>query len=254
MSHKCPYIGCNSIVNDKYVYCWFHKDEKYKSICKIHGESIFKGGRCVECEKMKRPMYRIHKRANKYYVGNSKKPLPKDSYLMKQGWNRILIHKNRKYAMRFVSRITNTPGIYGIFTRDKRNKHGIGKCLYVGQSVNIKNRVKQHRDNLKEAKRHIISNHKRIPDSNKMNVAKMYYYIAFDYNLEDLKFVRLMSIDRRQWNKLSRIESLELLTFLEQYCMDSWKPKFNKIAARVTNLNNFESKSLFKTDIKCQKG
>jgi hypothetical protein len=137
-----------------------------------------------------------------------------------------LTHRNRRYASKFITRVTRGPGTYGIF---RRYGSKLGKCYYVGQSVNVKSRVAQHIQKVRIAKN---KSHgwREIPS--------MYFDLA-EVGLENLKFVKLMSIDSRTLKKMTFDEELESLTIMEQYGMDCFKPSLNVICAEATDMSHF---------------
>lgn len=231
---KCEHPGCNKEIEDIYHFCYEHRKDKYIDNCKIHGATEFILGQCQKCKKLKRPIYRINKRNGKYYFNMDKKPLEKGYFM--EPYYKVLTHKNENYAKRFLGNISNAPGIYGIFVRNRKKKDGLGECLYVGQSGNIKNRIEQHKRNFVKASNHIkgLKAHNKhgiivIPN---YKVEAKYYMMAKDYYLKDLKFVCLYRIDKNDWKKYTREEQKVCLTFLEQAYMDTFKPKYNSFAAR----------------------
>lgn len=206
--------------------------------CKIHGRTQFKNGKCIKCQELKRGKYRIYKRDKKYYFNRDKKPLESD-YFMKPYLN--ILSKRDKKSIK-IGKITKTPGTYGIFVR---NGDKLGECLYVGQSFNVSQRVIQHKKNLIIAENH-IKGRKRWCKSKRLNtlipshkrkVEYKYYQIAFRYTLQDIKFVKLSSYDKKFWNSLTNWQQRVCLTFFEQYAMDIFSPKYNTFAARPTLLD-----------------
>ena len=131
-----------------------------------------------------------------------------------------------------MKRISNASGIYGIFYNNV--------CLYVGQSVNITNRIKQHKENFKTAKFHINGlrlHKKRISISKiKHKVEYKYYEMAYNYNLDQLSFKTLFTIPKLK----NDFEYNELLTYAEQAMIETYKPKYNHIAARPTRKENLK--------------
>lgn len=221
--------------------------------CKIHGETLFKRGTCVECRKMHVGLYRIFKRNGKYYHNRNKTPLPKGFFM--EPFYKQLTHPTRRYQMQFVGRVTSGPGTYGIFVRNSKSKDGIGKCLYVGQSVDVARRCQEHYLRIKVATKHIeklksvgskfykrgnsLKNWKEIVSE--CVVQRFYYDIADKYcvglkgdKLANLKIVKLSYIDKKTWSKFTKDEALECLTYLEQLGMDAFQPECNVIAARVS--------------------
>lgn len=239
---RCEHLNCRTMVKDQYHFCWVHRKDKYKDTCYKHGKTDFQEGICLKCKKMRTPMYRIHKRKNKYYFNKNKRPLPKD-YFMKP-YYKILTHRTVAYQKKYIGRITKGPGTYAIFVRDKRSKLGIGKCLYVGQSTDVARRAKEHQEAIKIATkdlRRVKRLNKRIYliDKRKLKVPLLYYRLA-QYGLPKVKFVRLHKIEKSFWKKLTLKEALQCLTFFEQLGMDTFKPQFNTIAARPTSYEMFK--------------
>ena len=229
---ECEHNGCKNMIDDNYHFCYQHRKDTYIDICHIHGETEFILGKCQKCKKLRTPIYRIHYRNGAYYFNKDKKPLSKD-YFMKP-YYKVLTHKTPAYNKQFIGNITATPGIYGIF--EKKKDGSLGKCLYVGQSYNIKNRVSQHRKNFVTASNHIkgLKAHSKhqIIIITKYKVEAKYYMMARDYYLKDLKFVSLYKIDKKTWQKYTKEEQKLCLTFLEQAMIDTWNPSLNIIAAR----------------------
>lgn len=217
---KCKVCGCNS---GKYVVCWDHKDTKYKDTCKIHGKTWFINRQCQKCLELKTAIYLV--KDNKDRFGDK---ITKDHFLYP--YKKRLTHLNRRYQSQFQHRISNTAGIYGIF-------YG-STCLYVGQSVNISMRIKQHKENFKKAKFQIQGTklHKQRISISKMphKVEFKYYEMAKNYNLPDLSYKTLFKLPRLK----DEFEFNELLTYAEQAMIESYQPKFNHIAARPSRKEN----------------
>ena len=215
---KCKVCGCNS---GKYVVCWDHRNTKYKDKCKIHGTTWFINRQCQKCLELKTAIYLV--KDNKDRFGNK---ITKSHFLYP--FRSRLTHLNRRYQSKFIQRISNTSGIYGIF-------YGT-TCLYVGQSVNISARVKQHKENFKKAKFQINGTklHKKRISINKLphKVEFKYYEMAKNYNLPDLTFKTLFRIPKLK----NEFEYNELLTYGEQAMIESYQPKFNHIAARPSKI------------------
>lgn len=211
---KCKICGKDS---GKYVVCFEHKNTKYKDICKIHGKTTFIGHQCQKCKKLKEPIYLI--KDNKDRFGTK---ITKSHFLYP--YKARLTHLTKNYQSKYIKRISTTSGIYGIFYNNV--------CLYVGQSVNISNRIKQHKENFKTAKYHIngMKAHKKKIHISKMKhkVEYKYYEMAHSYNLHDLSYKTLMIIPKLK----NDFEFNELMTYAEQAMIESYKPKFNHIAAR----------------------
>ncbi len=217
---KCKICGCNS---GKYVVCWDHKDTKYKDTCKIHGNTWFINRQCQKCLELKTAIYLV--KDNKDRFGDK---ITKTHFLYP--YRKRLTHLNRRYQSQFMQRISNTAGIYGIFCGST--------CLYVGQSVNISMRIKQHKENFKKAKFQINGTklHKQRISISKMphKVEFKYYEMAKNYNLPDLSYKTLFRVPKLK----DEFEFNELLTYAEQAMIESYQPKFNHIAARPSRKEN----------------
>lgn len=215
---KCKICGKDS---GKYIVCYEHKDTKYKDICKIHGETWFINRQCQKCKKLKEPTYLI--KNNKDRKG---KTITKNHFLYPYKSRLLPTHLTIDYQKPFMQRISNTSGIYGIFYKNT--------CLYVGQSVNITNRIEQHKKNFKIAQNHLrgIRIHKKRVSISKIphKVEYKYYELANNYKLSDLTYKTLFVIPKIK----NEQDYKELLTYAEQAMMIAYKPKFNHIAARPT--------------------
>lgn len=201
----------------KYVVCYKHRLTKYKDVCKIHGRTDFIGRQCLKCKNNKEPIYIIRDGYDRFDV-----EIDKNHYLFP--YVDRLTNLSKSYQSQFMQNITATSGIYGIFW---------GKtCLYVGQSVNIKKRISQHKDNFKIAKYHIngIRVHKPRMSISKMphKVEYKYYEMAHKYKLSELTFKKLFAVPKLE----NEFQYKELLTYAEQAMMITYKPKFNHMAAR----------------------
>lgn len=209
---KCSFESCSKLIDSRYKFCYAHRKEKYTAKCKYHGETIFSEGNCLECKSFMKPIYRIYYRDGKYWIGH--KLAPKDHHTSE--YFKFLLHRNRRNAMKFLGNVTTGPGIYGIF---KRSKGGLGQCLYIGQSLNVKKRVEEHQDNIVKA----INKEKCIPTM---------YNELLTVGVKNIKFVKLISLNK----KFNTIEELfESLTIFEQFYMDSFEPTINVIAARKSD-------------------
>ena len=231
--HKCEHSGCKVMVEDSYHFCYNHRKDKYIDTCKIHGKQEFILGVCQKCKKLKKPIYRIYYRNKNYYRGTCKTPLPNDYYL--KPYFKVLTSRSPTFHKKFIKKIVQGPGIYGIFVRNKRRKDQLGDCLYVGQSISIKNRIAQHKKNFVIASNHLSglkSYYKNTVIIDKFKVESKYYKMCKDYYLKDLKFVTLYQIPKNEFKKYTQEEQKELLTFLEQHYIDIFKPKLNLFAAR----------------------
>lgn len=228
----CAACGCNAIISTKYMFCSIHKDTIYNANCNIHGVTKFKHGKCIKCAALKVPLYNITVNNNKYY--------DKDGKLFKKNSSIAPYLKllcSSKHDM--ISHINNTtklhhnPGVYGIFVKSKRNKHNIGKCLYIGQSIDVCNRIESHKYCFKKAQRHIIGtkqHHKHITISKLQHkVDYKYYKMANSYKLSELMFVALLELPHTLLNKA---DYKETLTYCEQAYMNKFKPLYNTFAAR----------------------
>ena len=133
----------------------------------------------------------------------------------------MIKHPNRRYAQKYaLNRITKGPGCYGIFVKNNKSKLGIGKCLYIGQSVNVPRRIAEHKENIQKAR------------NKDQTVPKMYQKIAEDYTDDVIKFVKVYSVDKATWTKMDKDQALTYLSILEQYFMDSYSPILNYAGAR----------------------
>jgi len=215
--HNCACPNCMTKIQNKYKYCYEHRNTVHVDVCKRHGKTMFRGNQCLLCEKDKRPIYRIEDGLD--MSGES----ICEAINILYPYRKRLQNLSRSYQRTYITYITSSPGIYGIFVR--HGKH-LGTCLYVGQSVNIKNRVQQHRKCIITAQRHLNrlhAQHKRKISHYK--VEYKYYQIAKQYKLSDIKFVTL-------W-KLQTTDQ-QILTYCEQAMIDAYKPKLNTLAARPT--------------------
>lgn len=226
--HKCEYPGCQVKIKNKYKFCFEHRFTEYEDFCRIHGKTLHINGKCIDCEQMKIPIYNVYKKGKKYYNFYGQQ-IPKYDDI---NYERLVI-LDKKYHARFVRRITEGPGIYGIFVRDRRTKLKIGKCLYIGQSIDVKSRVKQHKDCFRIAKRHLngIKLHKKRIYLNKINYKTeyKYYKMAKDYNLPQLKFVKLVSLPK---DFINSTHFKEIITYFEQSMINVYNPILNTYAAR----------------------
>lgn len=206
---------CKRIIQDGYTLCYECFQEKHLDYCKVHGRTTFNHGQCVKCTRLKQPLYKITKKGKNYYDKDGK-IIPKDS----------LIYPCLPFKKQPFLRISSAPGIYGVFCKDQ--------CLYIGQSVDVSNRVKQHKENFKTAQYHlnglrIRRKSLKVKDIKNYKVEIKYYKMADKYTLSELKFVRIMSFPKKTpHNK----ELKEALTYCEQAYMDLYKPIFNLFSAR----------------------
>lgn len=211
---KCKICGKNS---GKYIVCYEHRETKYKDICKIHGRTWFINRQCLKCKKLKEPIYII--KSNKDRFG---KRITKNHFLYP--YKERLTNYDLNYQQQFMTRISKSAGIYGIFYNNT--------CLYVGQSRNITNRIEQHKKNFKIAQNHLkgIRIHKKRISISKIphKVEYKYYELAKNYKLGDLTYKKLFAMPKMK----DEFEFNELLTYAEQAMINTYKPKYNKIAAR----------------------
>lgn len=221
---KCKICGQNS---GKYIVCQEHRNTKYKDICKIHGNAWFINRQCQKCKELKNALYLISD--NKDRFGNV---IDKNHFLYT--YKNRLTHLTRRYQAKYMKRISGTSGIYGIFHNNT--------CLYVGQSINITNRIKQHKENFKTAKYHLngLRLHKKRISISKIphKVEYKYYEMARAYNAYELSYKTLFVVSRLS----DDFEYNELLTYAEQAMIESYKPKYNHIAARPTRKENLNYK------------
>lgn len=229
--HKCNYPYCRERIDDKYRFCYKHRNTPYYDICKIHGKQIFIAGVCQKCKSLHYGIYRIYYRNGSYYHNRNKKPLSKDTWL--KPWLRTLANKNKSYHKRREEKeVTSSPGVYGIF----HNK----KCLYIGQSVNVQRRKNEHFRDIEIADKHLKrlkkkSKYKSLGKLLKRTNAKVswkYYKIANNYSVDDLTFKQLVRIKQKDWNSLTKYQKQTLLSYFEQLMMDIHKPTLNIIKAR----------------------
>lgn len=206
--------------------------------CKKHGISKSVNGFCLECQKedLSCPIYRIERHGNKCYLMG--KEIPKNSYLNQYLW--FLTDKNKRTISLLMSDYINeVPGIYGIFYKKQNGR--AGECLYIGQSVNIKRRVSEHQEAIKAAYEDLTNIKPK-----KHTQQSLYYQLAF-MGLQNLKFVQIVSINQDVWNNLSTEEAQECLAVFEQYAMDCYSPRLNRIAARKTPFKQTRKNILFAT-------
>lgn len=149
-------------------------------------------------------------------------------------YKELLCNTSRAFLIKHSNNITAGCGVYGIFVRKPDNS--LGKCLYIGQSVNVKNRVAQHKKCFKTAQRHLIGcrvHNKKltVKKLNNYKVELKYYKMADKYKLSELKFRKIIAINTK---KLTEQQIKELLTYAEQHAIEVFKPQFNTFAARPT--------------------
>jgi len=213
---KCVICGKDC---GNYLVCYEHRNTKHKSTCKIHGKTTFIGNSCQKCAKLKEPIYVVEKKCDR----NGKR-ITKSHFLYP--YLDRLTNLTRGYQSKYQRRISHCAGIYGIFAGST--------CLYVGQSVDISNRIEQHKNNFKIAQKHMqgIRIWKKRIQLNKIKhkVEFKYYEMANNYKLKDLTYKTLFVVPRMDSDK----EFNELLTYAEQAMMIAYKPKYNHIAARPT--------------------
>ena len=215
---KCKVCGKNC---GTYVVCYEHKNTKYKDVCKIHGTTTFINRQCQKCKQLKEPIYLIKDKKDRFG-----KKITKTHFLYP--YLDRLTNLTKEYQSKFMQRISNNSGIYGIFYKNT--------CLYVGQSVNITNRIHQHRENFKIAQHHINGTraHKKRISISKLNhkVEYKYYEMAYKYKLNDLTFKKLFAVPKLK----DEFEFNELLTYAEQAMINSYNPKFNHLSARPSKI------------------
>lgn len=110
---------------------------------------------------------------------------------------------------------TDNPGMSGIYAIFDRNDPNV--CYYVGQSVNIPKRVKQHEENIALAK-------------SGQQTLEMYKELA----KHEINIIECHLDGFVIYNCIQKGLLLEVLTILEQYAMDACKPTLNAIPARKT--------------------
>lgn len=213
---KCKVCGKEC---GKYAVCWDHRETKYKDICKIHGETWFINRQCIKCQI---PVYNIVN--NKDRKG---KKITQRHFLYP--YLDRLTNYDKSYQKQFQRRISNCAGVYGIFYNNT--------CLYVGQSFNITNRISQHKKNIIKVQNQLkgVRIHKKRVNINKVEhkVEFKYYELAKSYRLSDLSYKTLFVVPRLD----NDYEFTELLTYAEQAMINTYKPKFNHMAARPTILS-----------------
>ncbi len=213
---KCAVCGSNS---GKYAVCFKHRETKYESKCPIHGKTTFIGRQCLKCKDLKTPLYLVKNGKDRF--GNK---IDRNHYLFP--YMDRLTHLTRAQQIKYEKRISTTAGVYGIFAGNV--------CLYVGQSCYITNRIKQHKEKFKTAQKQMqgIRIRKKRIQLSKINrkVEFKYYEMANKYRLGDLSYRTLVSIPRKEK------ELGEILTYAEQAMMIAYKPKYNHIAARPSDI------------------
>lgn len=222
---KCKICGKDC---GRYVVCYEHRDTKYMDYCKLHNKTTFINRQCQKCKQLKEPLYLIHNKKDRFG-----KKITKSHFLYP--FLDRLTNLTKPYQSNFIQRISHSPGIYGIFYNNT--------CLYVGQSVDISNRIHQHRENFKKAQHQINGTraHKKRIHISKMEhrVEYKYYEMANKYKLNDLTFKKLFAVPKLK----DEFEFNELLTYAEQAMIETYKPKFNHIAARPTRKENLNVKT-----------
>lgn len=220
---KCKICGQSC---GKYVVCFDHINTKYKDVCKIHGKTWFINRQCQKCKDLKKAIYLIVDGKDRF--GNK---IDKNHFLYP--YKNRLTHLNRRYQNKYMKRISKASGIYGIFCNNV--------CLYVGQSINITNRIKQHKENFKTAKFHMkgLKLHKQRLSISKIDhkVEYKYYEMASNYNLDELSYKTLFVVPKLE----DEFKYNELLTYAEQAMIETYKPKYNHIAARPTRKENLKT-------------
>ncbi len=221
---KCKICGQDC---GKYVVCYKHRNTKYIDVCKLHGKTTFINRQCQKCEKLKDTIYLI--KDNKDRLGNI---ITKTHYLYP--YLDRLTNFSKQYQKQFMQRISHSSGIYGIFYKNT--------CLYIGQSIDISNRIYQHRENFKKAQHQINGTkaHKKRISISKMEhrVEYKYYEMAKNYKLNDLSFKKVFNVPINDDPFIYN----EILTYAEQAMIETYKPKYNHIAARPTRKENLKTK------------
>lgn len=182
--------------------------------------------------KYNQSIYSIVKRGRFYYFPRKRKPIQRNYFAYKH--LKTLSNKSLNSMFKRFKFIKKNyqPGIYAIFLKDDKNGRGrfkLGRCLYVGQSTNIKRRKFQHIECIKEAKNHIRKGLRRSLDNK-------YYCMAKDeLNGNKLIFISVWEADKKEWKTLNKEQYRELLCLYEQWAMDILKPKYNVLASRKSN-------------------
>ena len=78
---KCKICGKDS---GKFVVCYKHRTTKYKAKCKIHGTTWFIGRQCQKCAELKKPIYEIKNKKDRF--GNV---IKKGHYLINREYHSI---------------------------------------------------------------------------------------------------------------------------------------------------------------------
>lgn len=191
-------------------------------------------------ENYKKSIFSIKKRKGKYYFKGKRTPIKRSYFAYKH--LRTLSNNSRRSALRFCKHARGSyPGIYGFFLYEKgKNRLNIGKCLYIGQSVNIKRRKREHEEAIK-----IAINELKNKDPWLYTLDSKYYKIAKNIiSGKRVIFICVYQINKREWSKLNLDQARELLCLYEQWAMDTYKPKYNVIASRMTNRESFYNKRL----------
>lgn len=188
----------------------------------------------------KRSIYTIVKRDRRYFFIRKRTPIPR-TYFAYRYLKDLTNNSYRSMLMKCKYIRRDTPGIYAIFEKKKdKNRLNLGRCLYVGQTVHLKRRRKEHEAQLKEAKKHIKTD-------------KPYYLRHLDYKYykmaemelsgKTLLFVCVKDFENKEWSQYSLEEALELLCLYEQHAIDVLRPKLNSIASRTTDMSRFKKQS-----------
>lgn len=183
--------------------------------------------------KEQKSIYTIKKRKGRYFFINKRNSIPKTYFAYKH--LKLLSNHSRRSALRYCKHVRGSyPGIYGIFLKEKgRNRLNLGKCLYIGQSTNIKRRKSEHMECINKAI-------KELSKGRPHTLSSKYYKIAKNIiSGEKIIFVTVFSFDKREWSKLDLDQIRELMCLYEQWAMDTYKPSYNFLASRMTDKNMF---------------
>ena len=129
-------------------------------------------------------------------------------------------------------------GVYGIFGVDEKGKE---ICLYIGQSMNLKRRLEQHANLIKQARQVIFKTGDDVSYKNLASheLPEMYFKMANYaigmsplYVMTSKQLADCASADKAL-HKPAFYMLNESLTILEQFAMDTFNPKLNAAPARM---------------------
>ncbi len=160
-----------------------------------------------------RRSFTINKVGKRYRLGTHKGLIPYGYPIY--SWLKVLSDKPANMINFKKLFQTDNPGMSGIYVISDKNDPNVH--YYVGQSVNIPKRVKQHEESIALAK-------------SGQPTLEMYVELAkheiniVEYHLDSFVI----------YNCIQKGLLPEVLTVLEQYAMDAFKPTLNAIPARKT--------------------